>query len=558
MGGKRLSWAGAGLLLLGAKAPPPPPVAYSLGVADGHGLAVELRFAGDRDGETQIHLPDAWAGSKALWRGISDLTVEGGRVSGEGADRTIRHRPGAPLVVRYRVASGGGGVEPSGEKARPTVDPDWFFFHGEGVFATVEGRALGPATFRWGKIPAGWTAVSDLDHLRGRTTTADQVVESAAVGGKRLAVAIRIIGRAPLRVAIVGDWGFPADALAERMARIMAAEHGFWGEPAGPFVVTLAPLAAEPGVISSTGTGRGDGFSLLSTPGFALDQATRLLAHEYMHHWVPGLIGGQPEEGQAREFWFSEGFDDYLTSRTLLGSGLWSFEDYLADLNRVLLRYQTSPARAATGADIAAKFWEDQNVEQIPYDRGHLLALAVDARIRAASGGRKSLDDVLRAQRQAARTAKLTGAPLFLATLKRVTGLDMTGEILRTADGAAGPALPADALEPCARIEPRPRRAFSRGFDLAATQAAHMSLRGVDPSGPAFAAGLRDNMRILKREAGEIGDSTKEIAYRVEDAGVERVIRYRPEGKETIVVQQAVPASSFDEGLCRRLLGGAR
>jgi predicted metalloprotease with PDZ domain len=560
MGRAKIGLVAAALQLFGAKAPPSPVMLYAVGVADARHLAVEIRLTGSASGQTKLALPGQWAGTKELWRGVSDLAVEGGAVAGEGRFRTIRHPPGAALVVRYRVVSGGQEMD-AGEKARPTVEPDWFFFHGEGVFATVEGRDKAPARFRWGRLPAGWKAASDLDYLRDRAGTVTDIVESTAVAGKDLALAARTVGPATLRVAAVGRWDFPADALAARVATIMAAEHAFWREPPEPFIVTLAPLPVQPGVSTFTGTGRGDGFSLLSTPGLNLDRATRVLAHEYMHRWVPFRLGGQPEEA-AREFWFSEGFDDYLTSRVLYGSGIWTFADYLDDANRVLLRYATNPSRMASGAEIAAKFWQDPNIEQLPYDRGHLLALLLDARLRTASRGRIGLDDVLRAQRKAARTSKLTGAPLFLATLKAVTGRNMGGEIARIADGAAPLVLPANAFGPCARVETVRRPRFTRGFDLAATEAAGMSVRGTDPAGPAWSGGMRDGMRILAREAGEIGDASREIAYRVDDKGTERVIRYLPASRETFLVPQAVPAAlgavgATDAAACRRLLGGA-
>jgi predicted metalloprotease with PDZ domain len=549
--------AGAALFPAAAKPPERAPIEYSLSVAPGAALAVELRLRGDSDGETLIELPDHWAGTQELWRGIADFTATGGTVSGEGARRSIRHRPGAPLVVRYLVSSAGPGMD-GGEKARPIVEPGWFFFHGEGVFATPAGREQAPVRFRWGAVPAGWQRASDLDHLAARPGNLTDIVESVGLGGPDVAIVTRQVSGVPLRVAIRGKWDFAAADLAGLVATIMAAEHAYWRDPPEPFLVAMAPLPDEPGKVSSTGTGRGDGFSILSTAGFGLAQATHLLAHEYMHHWVANLLGGLPEERPGREFWFSEGFDEYLTAAVLLRSGLWSFEDYFAEKNQVLARNASSPARAATGEQIAEKFWQDENFERISYDRGHLLAVLIDARIHSASGGRLGLADVLRAQRKAASPGGPTGAPLFPRVLREVTGLDMGVEIERLTVAGQPFLLPDDAFGGCARIAVERRKEFTRGFDIDATGAANMSLRGVDPAGPAYAAGLRDGMRLIRRERGTIGDSTEEIAYRVAEAGAERVIAYRPEGKQEFEVQQAVPTiqGPADQARCRILLGG--
>lgn len=446
-GGKWIAAVGAALLLLGAKAPAPAPIRYSVGVAGEHSLAVEMRLSGNSSGETVIDLPDHWAGTADLWRSISDFRVEGGTVTGEDGKRVLHHPGGAPLVVRYTVESAG----MSKEKARPTVEPTWFFFHGEGVFATVEGSKA-PATFQWDSVPAGWKLATDLTPMTHRPGRIEDLVQSASIGGRDLQILSHPYGHAALTVALVGKWDFTPAALLDRIGRILVAEHHFWREPPVNFLVTLAPIPDVPGYRNYTGTGRYGAFSLLSTSNFDLVSTTRVLAHEYDHRWVPKLLGGLSKE-DGRDYWFSEGFDDYLAARILLGSGLWTFSNYFADQNEVLSRYAASPARTATAADAAAKFWKDRDFERISYDRGHLLALLLDFRIRKASHGRLTLDDVLRAQRQAAKSTHLTGAPLFLKTLNKVTGLNMTSEINAIVEKGEPITLPEDVIAPCARIE---------------------------------------------------------------------------------------------------------
>jgi predicted metalloprotease with PDZ domain len=556
-----VKFAGAFLLALAAAGPAAAsdrsPIQYVLSVTSDRTLSLEIRLRGDADGETRIDLPDRWAGSENLWRALSGFSAAGGTVTGEGAVRTVRHRPRARLVLRYAVRSADPGTEAS-DKARPVVGTDGFFFHGEGVFATPAGREQAPVRFRWGSVPPGWTAASDLDHLAARSGSLSDISESVGLGGRDLTVATRTVGGAPLRVAVRGKWDFAPADLAALVAKIMAAEHAYWSDRPEPFFVAMAPIPDSSGRISSTGTGRGDGFSILSTGGFDLGQATRLLGHEYMHHWIADRLGGLPAEQPGREFWFSEGFTDHLTAAALLRSGLWSLADYFADKNRVLLRYAASPARSASGSEIAERFWKDEHFEQISYDRGHLLALAVEARIRSESAGRLTLGDVLRAQLKAAATGGLTGAALFPKVLAQTASVDMGEEIRRLAVDGEPFLLPPDAFGPCARIAVERRKAFTRGFDSDATVAAGMTLRGVDPEGPAHAAGLRDGMRLIRRERGIIGDSAQEIAYRVVDASGERVIAYLPQAKAEFDVQQAVPtiAGEGAETACRRLLGG--
>jgi hypothetical protein len=78
-----------------------------------------------------------------------------------------------------------------------------------------------------------------------------------------------------------------------------------------------------------------------------------------------------------------------------------------------------------------------------------------------------------------------------------------------------------------------------------ATNKAAGILAGVDPETPAYAAGMRDGMRLIRREAGALNDSSVEIAYRVKDGDGERVIRYMPRGKTQVKLQRVLPVQDM-------------
>lgn len=556
------------LSAVGGTSSPSPgaPVSYTLApVMTGDSLAalaVEIGLDGDADGETRLDLPQEWAGTDSLWKQLSAVEVEGAAsVREDGpAVRVIAHRPGAPLVVRYRVTSPYGEAPGFGyEKAVPLIRPGWFFFHGEGVFATPEGREKAPARFTWRGFPEGWTLASDLDHLGGaRPGTVTDVVESAAIGGADVTVVQRDVGGAPLRVATRGRWGFTPEAFADAVGRIVEAENALWGDAGRPFLVPLAPLGEVSGH-SYNGTGRSDAFSVVATNNFALDEASRFLAHEYMHTWIAREVGGFPEKEQARGYWFSEGFSDFYAARVLLRAGLWTPEEYVDELNRVLFRYASSPARGATGTDVVARFWTDQAVHQLPYDRGHLLALVFDHRIRQPTGGLADLDDVLLAQRALARrdSAATGAAALFPTVVRAEYGIDLAPDLARHEGRGEPVTLPADLFGTCARVETATQPEFHRGFDIERTQAAGGVITGVDPASPAYAAGLRDGMKLVRRESGTIGDASVEIVYRVDDGGTERLIRYMPEGKGRITFQRVVLAPDEAHERCAQVMSGA-
>jgi len=556
--------AAAALLLAAAKAPEQKPVAYRITPVlqpDGsRALDVRMRFRGDKDGETALFLPSVWAGSSELWRHATKLRIGGGRSIGGSYDSpVVRHRPGARLDVRYRIVSAY--TEDPGfayEKARPMVRPDWFFVHGESVFASPGGGDARAAKFKWGKLPRGWTVASDLDHLKGKPTTVANLINSVAIGGARLRIVRRDLRGAPLRVAILGEWSFTPDQLADTVTPIIAAEDAFWGDRSAPFLVAMAPLGDLPAGLSYTGTGRADAFSIASTSAFEIRQAVRFLAHEYGHSWVPIALGGMPEEDEAKDYWFSEGFNDYLAAKVLLRAGIWTLAEWAADKNETLLRYGTSPAKTVGGADIAARFWDDPSVQQVSYDRGHLLAAKLDAEIAARTSGRQSLEGVLRVQRRAAETSSELAVALFRKTLREQTGIDLDADVERYARRGEALLLPADLFGDCAGLVTERRKEFHRGYDAEATRKAGGIITGVVPDGPAHAAGLRDGMRLIRRESGKIGDSTVELSYRVADESGERVIAFLPEGKGEHEVQRvALTAGPDQEARCRTRLGGA-
>jgi predicted metalloprotease with PDZ domain len=557
--------AAASLLLAAARPPEARRISFRMTPLAEAGavpaLQVELRFRGDSDGETILHLPSSWAGSSDLWRHVEALEIHGAdSLAGVYDSPVIRHRPGARLRVRYRVVSAWS-ADPgfAYEKARPMVRPDWFFVHGESVFSAPEGRQAAPARFRWGKLPRGWRVASDLDHLRREPSTLANLINSVAIGGRELQLVRRQIGNAPLRIALIGRWRFTAEALADAVEPIVEASDAFWREESSPFLVAMAPLGDVPAGRSTHGTGRTDAFSIASTSGFELGEAKRFLAHEYMHSWVPIMLGRMPEgEAEAADYWFSEGFADYLAAKVLLRSGLWSLADWAADKNETLLRYGTSPARNATAAEIAARFWSDRAVQQVSYDRGHLLAARLDAEISARSDGRDSLDSVLRAQRKAADGSDALATDLFRATLRELTGVDAAAAIDRHVGLGEPLELPPGLYGDCARLVTERRKAFDRGFDAEATRIAEGEIAGVDPAGPAYAAGMRDGMIIVDRIGGTIGDSTVELAYRLLDEEGVRIVRYLPAGRTEHDVQRLVLTAEGEdqEARCRARLAG--
>jgi len=548
-------------LALAVPAAQPAPLLYTLApVIDGDtvtAIAIELQFRAGAGNETTLELPKEWGGKDKLYEALSDFQVHGAGASIRAGDkpewRIVHHRANALLRVRYLVHDAAGS---SGENAyRPVVLPQRIAVIGQTVFAAPAGtRDEQPVEFRFKGFPKRWAFASDLEHghldYRG-------LLESVTVAGD-FRVLTRQIHGVPLRVAIQGQWPFQDAWFADQLAAISNAQYDFWKDALRPYLVTFTQLAIGSGT-SGAGTGLGDAFAMFATADYDVHDLVRTLGHEMTHTWIPARLGVMPEgpSNEALEYWFSEGFTDYYALRGLMRSRLWSAQDFAASFNLTLKRYAGSPARLAPNKQIGDGFWKDSNLQQLPYDRGLLFATRVDQELRRASQGMVSLDDVVLAMRHRYGEAREPIRESFIAAMAK-RGIDVKPELTRFIDEGSDLALDADTFAPCGRIESRDLPTFHRGFDIDATIRNHMRISGVDPELPGWRAGLRDGMTLIKRDAGMIGDSTREIAYRVLDNGAERVIRYLPQGHGTVPVQALV--LHVEESVnaladCRRRLG---
>lgn len=560
--------------------PPRPSVSYALVAEVEHdslrSLQVQLQFDGEADGETLLRLPNEWGGEVELWKCLRDLAVHGGNARLEqGEDvwhRRVIHDPGATITVGYRLVQDWDGVPTAGggNLYRPAIQPGYFHLIGDAVFVTPEWDSSTPAAFQPPSLPAGWSFASDLEHQRnGGPLRLHDIIESVTVGGD-FRVLRRPARNGRLRLAIRGDWEFSDDQLADKLQRIVRSHRRFFDDPDEPFLVTVLPLVGAQGSSSLGGTGRSDAFAFFATANSQEATLNRILAHEHLHTWIPRRIGGMPQQDEPADYWLSEGFTDFYAFRLLVRDGLWSVDDFLEATNEVLQRYAQSSARTEPNRRVVADFWNDPDVQALPYQRGFLLAAIWDHRLRQASRGRRDLDDVLHAmKRAAARDARKAessgpGETSLLASQRfvqamRDAGVDPTPELQAHVERGEPIHLPADLLAPSAQVETVEQAEFTRGFDPAATSAAGNVVTGVDAQGPAYAAGLRDGMRILERVAGRPGDSSVALEYRVQDGDQERRIRYQPEGTRRFTQQRVRLTEGADPAargrLVRRIAG---
>jgi predicted metalloprotease with PDZ domain len=482
-------------------------------------MRITLRFTGERDGSTTVFLPNEYAGQSELWRQIGAPSVSGGTVTAPKTDRwSIQHSPRARITITYELITAFDN-EPDmnavmSKPFRPMVRPSWFSLVGSTTFARLNVDDQTPVRFQWRRVPRGWTVASDLDHP---VLTAGDLGASSLIGGKDLN--ILGLGTGGTRIAMRGNFrNFTAEQLQADFTQLNGVHRALWGDNDRPFFISLAPVTDNSGSSFLLGTGLGDdafGAWVLETTSRA--EIMWLFAHEHLHAWIPSQVGKlDSTKSEILSYWFSEGFTNYYTARTLLRAGFWTPEDWVKHWNEVISEYQNSPARLMPAADTVDKFWSDATVRELPYQRGALIALTIDQRIKEATNQSKSLDDVMGLMRQKAQTGGKFAPELLIESVKEIAGFDITDLIKDVAINGQAIGFPSVAWGSCMTKQEDVRPVFDVGFDRERTGAAGNVATGVRGDGPAYQAGLRDGMKILRRTTGKLGDQSAPVTYEIE------------------------------------------
>jgi predicted metalloprotease with PDZ domain len=175
-----------------------------------------------------------------------------------------------------------------------------------------------------------------------------------------------------------------------------------------------------------------------------------LVAHEYFHAWNvkrlrPVELGpfDYERENPTRSLWIAEGFTDYYSSLTVRRAGLTTQAEYIGtdtppspgSITGLVASLQSTPGRLVMSAEQASEdawikqYRPDENTNNTSisyYTKGAVVAWLLDARIRKATNGAKSLDDLMRAA-----FAKFSGEhgytpEQFKATASEVAGVSLS------------------------------------------------------------------------------------------------------------------------------------
>lgn len=358
---------------------------------------------------------------------------------------------GAPSVtVSYRVYG-----------REMTVRNNWIesgfaMINGAPTFITLVDRTPRPHEVRLELPPAWKTTASPLNPIAGtahafRAADFDELVDSPLIAGNPVIREFEVASKKHYLVLEGDPSFFDADRAAADARKIVEAAGkvmgGRYDYPRYYFqtLVTDAGGGLEHKNSAMLMTGRFTTRNPRSYLGW-----NGLVAHEYFHNWNvkrlrPIELGPFDYENEVltKSLWIAEGFTDYYGGILVRRAGLQTSDDYLEELSDSIEQVQTRPGRLVTPVGMASydtwikQYRADENTPNTSidyYPKGAVIAFLLDAKIRKATNGAKSLDEAMRLAYQRYSGAKGYTLEQFYRTMSEVAGLDLEAWFHSTVD----------------------------------------------------------------------------------------------------------------------------
>jgi predicted metalloprotease with PDZ domain len=316
------------------------------------------------------------------------------------------------ITVRYRVYGRELSVRTN------FVDASFALLNGAATFLTPVGEGRRPHEVQV-VPPPGWkSVVTPLSAAPGagphtfRAPDFDTLVDSPFYLGNPELRELQVGGRKHLLVTEGGEGVWNGARAAADLERLVQEEVAFWGLAPYPRYVFFNLLTEEAG-----GLEHKDSTVIMSSRYRArtregLIDWLGLAGHEFFHAWNvkrlrPVELGpfDYEREVYTESLWVAEGLTSYYDDLLIARAGLMRRDEYLKRLSKQIDGLETSPGRlvqplGAASFDAWIKYYrKDENFVNSGvsyYTKGAVVGFLLDAEIRRATRGTKSLDDALR------------------------------------------------------------------------------------------------------------------------------------------------------------------
>ena len=504
-------------------------------------LRVTLEFFGGRSGKSELEVPSSYAGQKDLSNAFSDFRVLSPdttltAATFPSANKILLFRPNSVVRISYLLVKDWHGRLDSDTRFRPILERNYFQILSDTglIKPKLDPESTMDVYFDWQKLPADWSLATSFgldDRCQSFHGAWKQVKTALFVGGDYRIEQAPISGN-PLTIAIRGKWMFSDTEWTQQVQRIIKTERTLLRDnDFHYFLVVLAPFDQDGG--SYGGSAYTNAFMMhLPRKATLSYEVISLLAHENFHLWNPYKMGGEQGEGVS---WFTEGFTRYYTDLILFLSDYLSLSEYIDHINEKLRRYELSPVRNVSNAEIIARYNSDSSLNDLPGERGMAFALWLDSHIRKQTGNRTSLDAVIfELLKRGRRKGFKLETNLILDVAEKYLGAH--DQILREyiEDGKTIP-LPEFEVASCVGVRSESAVQFELGMDKESLRKKYV-VASVKPDSEAFKAGLRDGQQVVRLSVSW-DDPSKLVKITVRGAGGDHAYEYYPKGP-SLEIQQ--------------------
>ena len=406
-------------------------------------------------------------------------------------------------------------------------------FNGGCVFMYVVNHKQDPVSLSINP-PKGWRIVNGRTEIKDQsewqfpnwdimTDTPTEIApdwteDDFRVGGRQYHVVVHSLG----------NEGGKRPALVRDIEQIVKAETAMWGAPEFDSYTFLIHFAADGH--SSDGMEHLTSTQIIVPGGLAdpgmYEDALDAIAHEFFHVWNVKRL--RPIElgpwdftrpANTRGLWIAEGITNYYGHLMQRHAGLWTDAKLLSMLSQQITEVENSPGSRLMSAEessLSAPFIDDAphaqktnlaNTSISYYLKGEVLGLVLDLLIRGKTGGRASLDDVMRRMyeefylKSPNATYYLRGRGYrpedFERMVSEVSGADMSDFFKRYVRGVDSPPYEEVFAQVGLRFVREPRQPVSLGISADESDKANFTIGGVRPDSPAAEAGLEVGDKVL-------------------------------------------------------------
>jgi predicted metalloprotease with PDZ domain len=402
------------------------------------------------------------------------------------------------------------------------ISKDFAFFTGTELFLMAGGHRESPSMVRF-VLPAGWKIISALkettDPLVFSAPDYDTLVDAPTEMGSFDVTRFEVEGKPHYFVATPAG-AFSAEKsqkFATMLGKVARAQSAIFGglpyEKYVYFYFFIPPESNAGGALEHLNS-----HVSFDPPGDVAEPEPMIgtASHEFFHLWNVKRIRpvemwpyDYSRENETPLLWVSEGFTNYYGNVATYRAGLLTQEDFLAEAGDAISGVENNSARSfISPAESSVTTWLGYDTPVAfgisYYTQGQNLGALLDLSIRHDTGGKASLDDVMRAlYTEFYRRGKGFSMEDLIGVINRLTRQDYHDFYRRYVWGVEVP--PYDTIYGYAgyRVEKTKRIGPVFGFG-SRFKSGGLHINSIEPNSPAAEAGLLVGDIITKINGQEL------------------------------------------------------